>query len=272
MNATVERSIVLPEVRERKDRAIAMTSDQPPSLLTIIGQVCTGPNANVEIAERLVALYNQQEDRARDEARRQRDEIAQGSFNRSMVSCQAEMLPIAKDASNPQTRSKYASYEAIDRVLRPIYSKYGFALMFGELPSEPGWLNEYVDVIHSDGCTKRYTIRMAADGKGAKGGDVMTLTHAIGAAKTYARRYLIKDVFNVAIGEKDNDVRTDTAVRISEKQAMDLGALITELGGNVDKLKRYWKIDALTDIPVKNLEAVIKDVRAFAKQAQESRR
>ncbi len=46
---------------------------------------------------------------------------------------------------------------------------------------------------------------MPADGKGAKGGDVMTKTHAVGAAKSYGKRYLLKDIFNIAIGEEDTD-------------------------------------------------------------------
>jgi hypothetical protein len=46
---------------------------------------------------------------------------------------------------------------------------------------------------------------MPADGKGAKGGDVMTKTHATGAAMSYGARYLLKYIFNVAVGEDDND-------------------------------------------------------------------
>jgi ribosomal protein L37AE/L43A len=46
---------------------------------------------------------------------------------------------------------------------------------------------------------------MPADGKGAKGNDVMTKTHAAGAAGSYGARYLLKGIFNVAIGENDDD-------------------------------------------------------------------
>ena len=46
---------------------------------------------------------------------------------------------------------------------------------------------------------------MPSDGKGAKGGDVMTKTHATGAAMSYGMRYLLKFIFNVAVGEDDTD-------------------------------------------------------------------
>ena len=53
--------------------------------------------------------------------------------------------------------------------------------------------------------TRMYQMDMPCDGKGAKGGDVMTKTHATAAADSYAKRYLIKDIFNIAIGEYDTD-------------------------------------------------------------------
>lgn len=45
---------------------------------------------------------------------------------------------------------------------------------------------------------------MPADGKGAKGGDVMTKTHAAGSAMSYGQRYLLKMIFNLAVGDDDD--------------------------------------------------------------------
>jgi hypothetical protein len=47
---------------------------------------------------------------------------------------------------------------------------------------------------------------MPADGKGARGNDVMTKTHAAGSAMSYGMRYLLKLIFNVAVGvDLDDD-------------------------------------------------------------------
>jgi hypothetical protein len=46
---------------------------------------------------------------------------------------------------------------------------------------------------------------MPADGKGARGNDVMTKTHATGSAVSYGMRYLLKMIFNVSSGEADDD-------------------------------------------------------------------
>lgn len=60
-------------------------------------------------------------------------------------------------------------------------------------------------VSHRGGFTRTYRVDMPADGKGAKGGDVMTKTHASGAAISYGRRYLLNSIFNIAIGDEDTD-------------------------------------------------------------------
>jgi len=152
-------------------------------------------SAAIDVIERLAAL--QEKAMARD---------AEQQFNEAMNAVQADLGRIAPDLNNPQTHSKYASYAALDRVIRPLYTKQGFSLSFdtADAPRE-----ELVRVVcyvsHKAGHTRRYQTDMPADGKGAKGGDVMTKTHASGAAMSYGMRYLLKLIFNVAIGEDDTD-------------------------------------------------------------------
>ena len=153
------------------------------------------PNASVEKIERLMALWE------RGEAKK-----AEAAFNAAMSEAQGKMRPIAADASNPQTHSRYASYAALDRALRPIYTEYGFGLSFdtGEAPGADV-VRVLCYVTHVAGHSRTYRADMPADGKGAKGGDVMTKTHAVGSAMSYGMRYLLKMVWNVAVGEDDDD-------------------------------------------------------------------
>jgi hypothetical protein len=57
---------------------------------------------------------------------------------------------------------------------------------------------------HVSGATRRYQIDMPIDTKGARGGDVMTRTHATGSAFSYGKRYLLIGMFNLAIGDDDD--------------------------------------------------------------------
>jgi hypothetical protein len=122
-----------------------------------------------------------------------------------MRAAQGDMRQVATDANNPQTRSRYATYAAIDAALRPVYTQHGFSISFGTGDAPEGYVRVVAYVSHVGGHTRQYKADMPADGKGAKGGDVMTKTHAFGAGTSYGMRYLLKMIFNVAIGEYDLD-------------------------------------------------------------------
>jgi hypothetical protein len=170
----------------------AMIDQQP--MISMIERAARDPTIDIEKLERLIALQEKAQLRQSEQA-----------FNGAMSSAQSEMGPIAADSNNPQTKSRYASYFALDKSLRPIYAKHGFALSFGtgETTQE-----QYIRVIcyvsHRDGFTRTYHVDMPADGKGAKGGDVMTKTHAVGSGMTYGQRYLLKMIFNIAVGSDDD--------------------------------------------------------------------
>src|SRR5262249_4846427 len=114
---------------------------------------------------------------------------------------------ISPNAYNQETKSKWATYDRIDRDIRPIYIKHGFSLSFdsGDCP-HPEMVRAYCYVSHRGGHTRKYQAPdMPWPTKGAKGGAVMTPTHGTGAAMSYAMRYLLKYIFNIAIGEDDTD-------------------------------------------------------------------
>lgn len=182
----------------------ALSLDTPTSadvsVVQMFERLVCDPNASVEKCERMMALWE------RAEARR-----AAARFHEAMTAAQKAMRPIAADMDNPQTKSRYASYAKLDRALRPIYTTHGFALSFntGEAP-EPEMVRVLCKVTLG-GHVEHYQADLPADGKGARGGDVMTRTHAAGSAMSYGMRYLLKMIFNVAVGEADDDGNRATA-------------------------------------------------------------
>lgn len=219
-----------------KQPMLAEAADQPAALemVSMFQRLACDPNASVEKIERLMALWE------RSEAKK-----AESAFNAAMSSAQSEMLPVAADADNPQTRSRYASYEALDRALRPIYTKHQFGLSFdtGDAPGADV-VRIVCYVTHSGGHARTYHADMPADGKGAKGGDVMTKTHAVGSAMSYGMRYLLKMIFNVAVGEDDDD--GNAAARTAPKQVEPdgyvawLGVLDGLAAGGLQGLNGAW--------------------------------
>jgi hypothetical protein len=130
---------------------------------------------------------------------------AEASWNEAMAAAQSEISVVGFDSNNPQTRSRYASYASMDAVVRPIYTKYGFALTFGTDSAQRVDDVTITCTVSKGGYSKHYSISMPADGKGARGNEVMTRTHATGSAVTYGRRYLLSMIFNIACGEVDDD-------------------------------------------------------------------
>lgn len=163
--------------------------------IEIVARAASDPNVDADKMERLYALMERQQ--------AQQAEIA---FNDAMSSAQGKMGRISADATNPQTRSKYATYGKLDKALRPIYSQYGFSLSFDSTDSPKEDHARFLCYCsHSAGHTRTYRIDIPVDGKGAKGNDVMTKTHAVGSGASYGMRYLLKMIFNVAVGEDDDD-------------------------------------------------------------------
>lgn len=162
-------------------------------------QIALEKESNIDVIERIARLQ-------KDE-REYQETI---DFNAALSRCQSQMTRISADCTNPQTRSKYASYPALDRVLRPIYSAEGFSLSFGEDAASTADVLVVLGFLSRGGHTRVYRKTMPVDPKGPKGNDVMTKTHAAGSADSYAKRYLLKDIFNVAVGEDDDDGNGET--------------------------------------------------------------
>ena len=182
------------------------TLDASP-MLAMIERAARDPSVDVDKLERLMLMQE-----------RMQAKMAESAFNDAMSDAQARMRTIGADANNPQTRSKYASYGKLDSVLRPIYTDNGFSLSFDTGKDAPAdCIRVLCYVSHKAGFSRTYHVDMPADGKGAKGGDVMTKTHAVGAGMSYGMRYLLKMVFNVAVGEDDVDGNAPMA----DNKAMD---------------------------------------------------
>lgn len=205
------------------------------TIMHAITAAANDPNVDVDKMERLLAMHERMHARA-----------AEQKFNAAMTKAQAAMGPVSADAVNAQTRSAYATFTQLDRALRPIYTKNGFALSYDtDVSPKENHVRVLCYVSHAAGHMRTYKCDMPADGKGAKGGDVMTKTHAQGSAMTYAQRYMLKLTFNVAIGEEDDDGnragKKSSEADVAAEQA--LAALIDRLLRTVrdDQAAALWQ-------------------------------
>jgi len=222
-------------------------------------QSLTASNANLQAIDVAAKLYREE----RDDARRM-------AFDAAMADAQSEMVRIATNAVNSQTHSKYATYAAMDRAIRPIYTKHGFGLSFNAPTATASeWVRITCRVSHRAGWGQDYSIDMPADGKGAKGGDVMTKTHAVGSASAYGMRYLLRMIFNLAIGDDDdgNAASGRSGTKASAKAIADVRAALAANGRDENKACAYLKLRTLDDATADDLIKLATTMAQPAKRA-----
>lgn len=222
------------------------------AILSMIERAARDPSVDINKLQQLMEM------RERVEARN-----AESAFDRALTAAQAAMGRVRTDSNNPQTKSRYASYGALDAAMRPIYTQHGFALSFNTENPAPEIVRVICRVSHQGGHGRSYQIDMPADGKGAKGGDVMTKTHATGSAVSYGMRYLLKMIFNIAVSDKDDDGNAaGSGEKISPAQAEELKllchAVAEEKGLDASDAMRtfcdYFKINGFAELPAKDFD------------------
>lgn len=236
--------------------AIAMRVEQLPAqtetaaIISMIERTVRDVSIPIDRLEKMLELRDRIEGRN-----------AERAFDAAMTAAQSEMRPVAKDSSNPQTRSKYASYNALDSALRPTYTHHGFSLSFNTGTATENEIEIICDVAHRDGHKRPYKIPMPRDGKGAKGNDVMTKTHATGSATTYGRRYLLQMIFNIVTGDDDGNAASGLTSRtdgtVSEEQVLRIQSLIVEVGADIPRFLKFFKVETVEDLPASQFATAV---------------
>lgn len=202
------------------------------STLLMLDKIMLDPKGSVEMMKEIVDLQE-----------RIFDKNAENAFNAAMVQCQIEMAPIVGDSHNKQTDSYYAKLEIITKAIKPIYTKHGFCLCFGEAdcPKE-NWIRTVCEVSHIGGFSKKFHKDLPMDDAGIKGNVNKTPVHAAASTSSYGKRYVTVDIFNLPIVGADNDAQTpvvsaeDLDSIAAAKSIDDLQAIFSKLWkSNSDK-------------------------------------
>ncbi len=183
-----EGTAAVPAMQDAKTVALA----QADPIFAIIERLAKDATFDVDKMERLINMHE-----------RAKAGNARAEFDRAMSLAQQEMMAIRTNAKSD--KGKYANYAALDKAIRPVYTKHGFSISFDTDPGAPELTVRLVaTVAHSGGHRERRQLDVPADGKGAKGGDVMTKTHATASAITYGKRYLSSMIWNLAVDHDDD--------------------------------------------------------------------
>jgi hypothetical protein len=226
-----------------------MPASESAAIFQIIERAARDPNVDLDKMERLMAMRE-----------REMTRIAQTAFNVAMKEAQAEMPQVVRNAKNTQTNSLYAKYETISDAIQPVITKHGFSLTFSEgIAAQPNHIRVLCDVMHEAGHTKQYYADIPFDNVGMKGNANKTNTHAYGSTKSYGKRYLKCDIFDVAVKNQDDDGNAAGGgyETITTEQRDTLLALINETETPVEKFCEWAKIEAVSDLLARHYDKAV---------------
>lgn len=194
----------------------------------------------IEIVERLYELHERDQQRG-----------AEREFNAAFNRVQAAVRPVLKRGDNQQTRSRYALLEDVIAELRPRLVSEGFSWSTStrETP-EDGMVLVVLRLRHVGGHAEEHSMSAPIDNLGPKGAPVKTKLHGMGSTYSYASRYLLVNVFGIQTTLDADGNRPVNLDPITEDQARDMEALISEVGADRAAFLQWLQVDSVEAIPV----------------------
>lgn len=175
---------------------------------------------------------------------------ARKAFALAMQECQAAMAPIARNATNPHTKSAFANLEAVNRAITPIYTKHGFSLSYGSGEAKrPDDIRITCRVMHKAGHSEDYFLDLPPDGVGAKGGSpAMNPVQGRGSTVSYGRRYLALMIFNLTIGDDTDGNGPESEDTLLAAEVDELRELVRSKGRSDEEVLRFLKVGAYDEL------------------------
>lgn len=251
---TTSAEVVNPLPQEA--RLAPAPQNETATVINLIVRAASDPAVSIDKMERLFAMQKEMI------AEQKRD-----AYQAAMALAQAEIGPVARDRQNAHTKSTYATLEAVDTAIRPLYTKHGFSLTFDAEQHDDGRVTIICDVLHAQGHRERKTLKGNLDTVGTNGTRNKTDIQGLGSSSTYLRRYLTCMVFNVAIANEDKDGNRERAAgaTISAAQYKQLSRWLDEVDGDPDKFIADYKIASLVVLPVARFEHAVRRIQDRAR-------
>lgn len=204
---------------------VEVKQDNQNNALGVIQQMVKSGNFDVSVARELLEM--------------QKDFMKQQAiinYNNDFSLMSKEIPIIAKRAEAHKT--KYAPLEDIVKVVQPILSKHGFSISFTTEQQNLDAVTVNCFLQHKDGHSSSTSLMLPT--KPVNAG--MNPMQAIGSAITYAKRYTICGILNIATGDDDNNgfavnAKTEFGKKpISDKQ---LEQAITQINEKKRDLNKF---------------------------------
>jgi hypothetical protein len=207
---------------------------------------------DVALAKDLMDLHERWE---RNQARK--------AFDAAIAAAKAEIPVISKNrtvdftSAKGRTNYRHEDLAEIARTVDPILARHGLSYRFRTSSA----VNEPVAVTcilsHADGHAEENTLHAGRDESGNKNS-----IQAVGSTITYLQRYTLKAALGLAAAEDDDAKAAGAGPTINAEQMATLSSLITEVGADIAKFRKYMKVETLADIPTSQYQRAVDALEA----------
>lgn len=202
--------------------------EQPNNAMSVIQQMVVSGNFDVSVAKELLEM--------------QKDFMKQQSiinYNNDF-SLMSKEIPIIAKSKKAHTTS-YAPLEDIVKVTQPILSKYGFSVSFTTEQQNLEAVTVHCILQHKDGHNTSTSLMLPTKAVNQS----MNPMQAIGAAISYAKRYTICGILNIATAQDDdnNGFAVNAKIESAKRPLSDARLVAAIAQVNDGKLK----IEQVTD-------------------------
>jgi hypothetical protein len=215
-----------------------------PTALSLIQMGMSDPNFDVG---KLAALVQMERDMRADAARVE--------FAAAKARIQNEVPRVAKNGriinhKTGQLQNRYALYEDIDLVIRPLMAGEGFSISYDNPTSAGQAMTFTAKVSHRLGHSENMVLTLPRDESGSKNG-----TQGAVSTASYARRALLSMWANI-ITEGADDDGNGGSKPIGEQQQMELQDLLAESGRTLDGLLKLANVKTMGEILAKDYDVI----------------
>jgi hypothetical protein len=143
----------------------------------------------------------------------------------------------------------YALWEDINDAIRPLLSRFGFALSFLTGQDATG-VTVTASLMHTGGHIRSTMLRLPPDPSAA-----MNSVQAIGSAVSYGKRYTATALLNITSKGEDDD--GEGIVRITPDQQAVILERALETGADLKRLLSYLEIPSLAELPLARFDEAL---------------
>lgn len=227
-----------------------------PTMLEIISNMVNTPGkVDVEALHRLLDFQERIEKRD-----------AEREFIHAFNRLQAELPVIAKNGKNEKTGKSYVLYEDAMKELQPLLTTHGFTVSFDEEEVTAAGIRFVLKLKHTGGHSEltRRTFPTDVASKNRDGISIRPAIQDAGSTSQYAKRYLLFQALNLVATDEDTD--GESRKKITEQQALDIEAMLTEVKGDRAGFLKYMGVESIADILERDHRKAIESLQAKRRQ------